>query len=104
VPPNRRSRAPVNLKDTGAVISVRRATDADVEGCVRILTLLPEYSTADAHDELRTAMPAHRDGVAIDNAEDIVGFELAEQRDERWAEITFAAVRPDRRRVGMGTP
>jgi hypothetical protein len=33
-------------------------------------------------------MPTHRDGVSIDNAEDVVGVDLAEQRDEGSAEIT----------------
>jgi len=91
--------------NTGGVTSVRLATDADVEGCVRVLAQLPEYFTTDTHDELRTSMSLHRGWVALDDAEedDIVGFVLAEQRYARSAEITFAAVLPNRRRVGIGT-
>lgn len=84
---------------------MRQATDGDVEGCVRVLAQLPEYFTADTHDEVRTSMPVHRAWVAPDDAESdaIVGFVLAERRYPRAAEITFAAVLPDRRHVGIGT-
>jgi GNAT superfamily N-acetyltransferase len=87
------------------VTSVRQATDGDVEGCVRVLAQLPGYFTADTHDKVRTSIPAHRGWVAVDDAEGdgVVGFVIAEQRYVRSAEITYAAVLPDRRHGGIGT-
>ena len=72
---------------------------------MRVLADLPEYFTANTHDEVRTSMPEHRAWVAADDAEAdaIVGFVLAERRYPRSAEITFAAVLPDRRNGGIGT-
>lgn len=87
------------------MISLRRATGADVERCVGVLAQLPDHFTADTHDQLRATMPAHRGWVAVDapGAGDVVGFVVAEQRYARSAEITFAAVRPDRQGTGVGT-
>ena len=72
---------------------------------MRVLAELPEYFTTDTHDEVRTSMPEHRAWVAADDgeADAIVGFVLAERRYPRSAEITFAAVLPDRRHGGIGT-
>jgi GNAT superfamily N-acetyltransferase len=85
--------------------SVRPATASDVEGCVRVLDALPDYFTPDTHDALRTSLPLHRGWIAVDDGapEDIVGFVAIEQRYLRAAEITFAAVRPERRAAGIGT-
>ena len=72
---------------------------------MRVLAQLPEYFTTDTHDEVRTSMPEHRAWVASDDAEAdaIVGFVLAERRYPRSAEITYAAVLPERRHAGIGT-
>lgn len=72
---------------------------------MRVLQQLPDYFTPDTYDELRASMPRHRAWVAIYDADanDVAGFVLAEQRYERSAEITFAAVQPERRRAGIGT-
>lgn len=93
------------LVNTDGVISLRRANDSDVEGCVSVLSHLPNYFTSNTHDELRASMPRHLAWVAIDDANEarIVGFLLAEKRYARSAEITFAAVRPEHRSAGIGT-
>jgi ribosomal protein S18 acetylase RimI-like enzyme len=85
------------------VFSVRHARAADVERCVAILRQLPDYFTPDTYDEVRASIPHHRAWVAVDIADDVAGFVLVVQRYARSAEITFASVRPDHRRAGIGT-
>lgn len=72
---------------------------------MRVLSRLPDYFTSDTHDELRASMPRHLAWVAFDDTDEagIVGFVLAERRHVRSAEVTFAAVRPEHRGVGIGT-
>lgn len=86
------------------MFSVRHALPADVERCVAILQQLLDRFTPDTYDEVRASMSRDRAWIAEqDDANDVAGFVLVEQRYERSAEITFAAVRPDRRRAGIGT-
>jgi ribosomal protein S18 acetylase RimI-like enzyme len=87
------------------VISVRSADERDIEGCVRVLERLPGYFTPDTHDAVRSSIPSHRAWVASQGEadDDVVGFVLAERRYSVAAEITFAAVTPERRGGGIGT-
>ena len=82
--------------------STRAATDDDIDACVAVLAQLPEHFTPDTHDDLRATMPGGLGRVAED-AGQVVGFILATRRYRRSAEITYAAVAPDRRRQGVGT-
>jgi ribosomal protein S18 acetylase RimI-like enzyme len=84
------------------MIEVRAATAAEADGCVAIAVALPEYFTADTHDEIRQAVTSDRTWVAVEGC-DLVGFVVLQQRFRRAAEITFAAVVPDRRGSGLGT-
>lgn len=69
-----------------------------------VLAQLPDFFTPDTHDELRAAFAGDEAWVAVDAAQDgVVGFVVVRRRYERAAEITFAAVVPDRRGVGIGT-
>jgi ribosomal protein S18 acetylase RimI-like enzyme len=69
------------------------------------LEQLPDYFTPGTHDAVRSSIPSHRAWVASDGepADDVVGFLLAERRFPVAAEITFAAVTPERRGRGIGT-
>jgi GNAT superfamily N-acetyltransferase len=95
----------VAIVNTGTVISVRPAYERDLEGCVQVLEQLPDYFTPDTHDAVRSAIPSHRVWVATDDEtdDDVVGFLLAERRYPVAAEITFAAVTPERQGRGIGT-
>jgi ribosomal protein S18 acetylase RimI-like enzyme len=84
--------------------SVRRATAADLEACVAVLASLPDYFTPDTHDDVRSSWTAGSAWVAVDGEPDsVVGFALVQRSYERSAEITYAAVLPDRRRFGIGS-
>jgi ribosomal protein S18 acetylase RimI-like enzyme len=84
------------------VVSVREAVTQDLEACVGILVRLPDHFTPDTHDLLRKRFRDHRAWVAVEGTE-IIGFMLIERRYAATAEITFAAVLPDRRGAGIGT-
>ena len=84
------------------VPNVRPAVPDDADACVAVLRALPEYFTANTHAEVRGAVGSHPGWVATE-ADGVVGFVVVERRFPRSAEITFAAVRPDRRGRGIGT-
>lgn len=84
--------------------SVRRGHLADRGGCVSVLARLPGYFTPNTHDELREQYAAGEAWVAVDDeGGDVVGFVLVTRRPPGAAEITFAAVSPERRHGGIGT-
>src|SRR6267378_1311253 len=80
---------------------LREGRSEDVEGCVAVLTSLPEYFTPSTHDDVRRELPIGMAWIAEENGA-VVGFLLASRRYPRAAEITFAAVVPDRRNQGVG--
>jgi GNAT superfamily N-acetyltransferase len=84
------------------MVSIRRATVSDAEACVAVLARLPDHFTPDTHDEVRTGIERHVAWVAIDGDE-VRGFVLVEVRYPAAAEITFAAVIPERHRGGIGS-
>jgi ribosomal protein S18 acetylase RimI-like enzyme len=63
---------------------------------------LPDFFTPDTHAQVAPALEKHRGWVAVEDAA-VVGFVIAETRYDESAEITFAAVLPDRRGSGLGT-
>ena len=82
--------------------TVRVAGPEDIEACVTVLASLPEFFTPETHDEVRAAMPGAPAWVAVDS-EVVQGFVLVDIRYATTAEITFAAVRSERRGAGIGT-
>ena len=84
------------------MIAIRRAVKGDADACVGILVRLPEYFTPDTHDEARTGLGKHLAWVAAE-ADSIEGFILVEHHYPTAAEITIAAVTPERRGAGIGT-
>lgn len=82
--------------------AVRVATVADVDGCVGVLARLPDFFTPDTHAGVSEGLANHRGWVAVE-ADAVVGFVLAETRYPEAAEITYAAVTPERRGSGIGT-
>jgi predicted kinase/N-acetylglutamate synthase-like GNAT family acetyltransferase len=94
---------PVELGvQTPSVLEVRAATADDADGCVAVAEALPEYFTTGTHEEIRQAVTADRSWVAIESG-NVVGFVVTQQHFRGTAEITFAAVTPDRRHAGLGT-
>jgi ribosomal protein S18 acetylase RimI-like enzyme len=85
-------------------MKVRLAGTTDVEPCVDMLRLLPDYFTPVTYDEVRLSMASPRSIAMVGEADGtIVAFVLAVTRYDKSAEITFAAVRPDHRRRGIGS-
>jgi ribosomal protein S18 acetylase RimI-like enzyme len=82
-------------------MQIRAARADDVEPCVEVLAALPDYFTPTTHAQVRSELPAGPAWVGEDNGV-VIGFVLAPGRFNRAAEITFAAVRPDRRNQGVG--
>jgi ribosomal protein S18 acetylase RimI-like enzyme len=83
-------------------IVVREARASDVDGCIDVLAALPDYFTPDTHDLVRVSLRTQRAWVAVE-AGVVVGFVLVEGRYSGTAEITYAAVRPERRGQGIGS-
>jgi ribosomal protein S18 acetylase RimI-like enzyme len=84
------------------VVEVRAATADDAAGCVAVAAALPEYFMAESYDEISRAVTADRAWVATQTG-DVLGFVVTQQRFPQAAEITFAAVVPERRHGGLGT-
>jgi GNAT superfamily N-acetyltransferase len=85
-------------------MKVRVAGTTDIESCVELLRLLPDYFTPETYAELRSSMASPRSIAMVGEIEGtVVAFVLAVIRYEQSAEITHAAVRPDRRNHGVGT-
>ena len=84
------------------MVEVRIAGAEDADGCVAVLDALPDFFTPDTHAQVAPALEQHRGWVALDG-DAVVGFVIAEVRYPEAAEITFAAVLPDRRGGGIGT-
>jgi len=99
---------------------VREAGPGDLEGCVAVLARLPFPVTAATHDLVRAGLARHRAWVAVGPGaggwgrpsgpearsgvgERVVGFVVAERRFAHAAEVTYAAVVPERQRTGIGT-
>jgi GNAT superfamily N-acetyltransferase len=83
-------------------MQVRAAGVDDAEACVAVVAALPDYFTASTHDEVRRDLPMSPAWVAEDEG-GVVGFVFAPRRFSRAAEISFAAVVPDRRDQGVGS-
>lgn len=81
---------------------MRSAVPSDAEACVEVLRRLPGYFTPDTYADARAAVGRDRAWVATE-LDSVVGFVIVEQRSPRGAEITFAAVSPERRAQGIGS-
>lgn len=81
---------------------VRQGLPADADGCIGVLTLLPEYFARPTHQEVLQGIGHHMTLVADDDGL-IVGFILIERRHRRSAEISYAAVDPSHQNRGIGS-
>jgi predicted N-acetyltransferase YhbS len=81
---------------------IRPLAPADAEACDAVILTLP-YHFGNEHGQTECARAVRtQDGlVAVDEGE-VVGFLTLERHDPRSAEITWMAVRADRRRHGIG--
>ena len=87
---------------TSGVVNVRIAGVGDAGGCAAVLAALPDFFTPDTHAQVAPALGEHRGWAAVED-DAVIGFVIAEVRYRESAEITFAAVLPDRRGAGIGT-
>jgi len=88
-------------RDKGDVVLIRPATIDDLGECVSILGELPGYFNDNQHEEIRCGGD-QRAWVAVDHGE-VVGFTLVKVTFGGSAMITLIAIRPSRRRQGIGT-
>ena len=84
------------------MIDVRPGRPEDVDGAVAVLDALPDHFTPNTHDEVREAWPHEPAWVAVDS-DIVIGFALVRRRYPTTADITHAAVLPDRRGAGIGS-
>ena len=82
------------------MVEIRRATSADVDGCIAVLAALPDYFTPDTHDDLRERFERCTTYVAVD-ADEVVGCVLLQPQYES-GEIYYAGVLPGLQRAGIG--
>jgi ribosomal protein S18 acetylase RimI-like enzyme len=83
------------------VIDVHRATEDHADGCVAVLAALPDHFTPDTHEEVRTDLRRGTGWVVVEDGE-VAGFVVAVRSFPASAELTFAAVRPEHHRSGIG--
>jgi GNAT superfamily N-acetyltransferase len=84
-----------------AEVTVRRATEADADTCLRIIRGLPEYFTDDVPDRVRLDLARHEGWVLADD--DVVGMAVVDRRSADAVEILWLAVDSQSRRTGVGT-
>jgi GNAT superfamily N-acetyltransferase len=83
-------------------VTVRTLQPEDSGACDAIVAGLPEwFGNEQGLEECASAVRSHA-GLAALDGDDVVGFLTWEPRDEGIAEITWMAVRADRRRTGAG--
>jgi ribosomal protein S18 acetylase RimI-like enzyme len=83
-------------------VEVRPLTAADAEACDRIVLGLPyHFGHEGGRADCAAAVRRDRGLVAVDGS-DVVGFLTFVPRFDEAAEITWMAVRADRRRQGIG--
>jgi len=83
------------------VVHVRPLLTGDLDACLDIVRGLPEFFTAGAMEAIRHDLGRRRGWAAEEGA--VVGFAVVERRSRATAEILWAAVRRDRRGLGIGT-
>jgi GNAT superfamily N-acetyltransferase len=83
-------------------VVTRQLVVNDAETCDAILATLPyHFGDEEGRRECAAAVRAQRGLVAEDGGE-VVGFLTLEPRYDEWLEVTWMAVRADRRRQGIG--
>jgi ribosomal protein S18 acetylase RimI-like enzyme len=81
---------------------IRPLTPADAEACDAVVLTLPyHFGNEGGRAECARAVRSQDGLVAVEEGE-IVGFLTLERHDPRSVEITWMAVRADRRRHGVG--
>jgi ribosomal protein S18 acetylase RimI-like enzyme len=85
-----------------SAVEVRPLTSADAEACDAIVAGLPyHFGNEEGRRACATAVRRAAGLVAVEEG-DVVGFLTYEERFDEAAEITWMAVRADRRRRGVG--
>jgi GNAT superfamily N-acetyltransferase len=85
-----------------SAVEVRAIAPTDAEACDAIVAGLPyHFAIAEGRRACAAAVRRAAGLVAVEDA-DVVGFLTYEERFEEAAEITWMAVRADRRRHGIG--
>jgi ribosomal protein S18 acetylase RimI-like enzyme len=83
-------------------VAIRPLEPADAEACDAIVLGLPyHFGDETGRRECAAAVRSQR-GLVAEDADGVVGFLTVESRFEAAAEITWMAVRNDRRRRGIG--
>lgn len=83
-------------------VAIRPLTETDAEACDAIVATLPyHFGNEVGRRECAAAVRRQRGLVAEDDG-DVVGFLTVEPRFDDCAEVTWMAVRADRRRTGVG--
>jgi GNAT superfamily N-acetyltransferase len=81
---------------------IRPLAPADAEACDAVVLTLPyHFGNEGGRAECARAVRSQNGLVAVEEGE-VVGFLTLERHDPRSAEITWMAVRADRRRHGVG--
>lgn len=82
--------------------AIRQLAASDAEACDAIVATLPyHFGNEEGRRECARAVRSQRGLVAQDDGE-VVGFVTFEPRFDECAEVTWMAVRADRRRSGVG--
>jgi GNAT superfamily N-acetyltransferase len=83
-------------------VAIRQLAVSDAEACDAIVSTLPyHFGHEEGRRECAGAIRAQRGFVAEDGGE-VVGFLTLESRFDECLEVTWMAVRADRRRQGVG--
>ncbi|TNC24333.1 GNAT family N-acetyltransferase [Amycolatopsis alkalitolerans] len=84
------------------MLVIRRATPADVSGCVAIVRDSPDFFTSDVPGKVGADLEIHPAWVATTD-DDLAGFAIVDRRAARGAEVLWMAVTASRRGGGVGT-
>jgi GNAT superfamily N-acetyltransferase len=84
------------------MVAIRQLAGSDAERCDAIVATLPyHFGDEEGRRECARAVRSQRGLVAEEDGE-VVGFVTIEPRFDRCVEVTWMAVRADRRRKGVG--
>jgi GNAT superfamily N-acetyltransferase len=83
-------------------VTVRPSIPTDGAAIDAIIRGSPDFFTPDVPDRVAAELTHHESWVVADGDE-VVGFAVVDRRSPRAAEVTWAAVRADRRGGGLGT-
>lgn len=84
------------------MVAIRPLAASDAETCDAIVATLPyHFGNEEGRRECAAAVRSQR-GLVVQDDDDVVGFVTVEPRFDECVEVTWMAVRADRRRKGFG--